>query len=264
MSTPDTAPPRPARVMGRGQVCIWPGGILWIGVAHRAGDAHAHHALQLAFGDEEDLHFRRGDEPEWTPYRACLIPADLPHAFDGTGRPFAIVFVDPETPEGRRLRARAAPNAITRLDGPEARAAARLVYGAWAETHGCARLEAAAREAVQLLAGTGPHGVTTDPRVLGAIELVRARLGGRVSLTDVARDLNISPSRLRHLFVEEVGLPFRTYVLWQRLQRVIRGLGTENLTHSALEAGFADAAHMTRTFRRMIGMAPSALVRSVD
>jgi AraC family transcriptional regulator len=248
----------PTRTGGRGQICIWPGGILWIGTALRAGDRHAHHAVQLSFALEGMLRFRPATEALWADYHACLIPPDLPHAFDGTGTTFAIIFVDPETPEGQRLRARATDGAITPLDAAEGRPAAELLSGAWAESRACARLEPAAREVVRRLTGAAPPHVTTDPRVLGAIELIRARLRGRVTLTDVARDLNLSPSRLRHLFVEEVGLPFRTYVLWQRLHRVIQGIGTENLTHAAFAAGFADAAHMTRTFRRMIGVAPSS------
>ncbi|HEX6644965.1 MAG TPA: helix-turn-helix transcriptional regulator, partial [Gemmatimonadales bacterium] len=93
------------------------------------------------------------------------------------------------------------------------------------------------------------------------IELIRSRLDRKVTLPDIARDLNVSPSRLRHLFAEEVGLPFKTYVLWQRLQRAVQLQSTGNLTNAALSAGFADAAHMTRTFRRMLGMAPSAFTR---
>jgi len=264
MHSPTASPSRPAGRAGspgRGQVCLWPGGTLWIGDAvriTRPGDLHAHHALQLSFGAEEPLRFRTADDA-WTDYAACLIPADLPHAIDATGRSFAIIFVDPETAEGRRLRARAAPDAITALDADEARAAVAPLWETWDGSPACARLEPAAREVVRTLAGTAALAASTDPRVLGAIELVRARLEGRVTLTDVARDLNISPSRLRHLFVEEVGLPFRTYVLWQRLHRVIQGLGSENLTHAALAAGFADAAHMTRTFRRMIGVTPSTI-----
>lgn len=33
-------------------------------------------------------------------------------------------------------------------------------------------------------------------------------------------------------------------------------------TAAAHEAGFADSAHLTRTFRRMFGIGPTALVRS--
>ncbi|HEU4700050.1 MAG TPA: AraC family transcriptional regulator [Gemmatimonadales bacterium] len=250
---------------GRGQVCVWAGGILWIGSAGSQGSVHAHHAIQLAFGDDRPLGFRRGSDAAWTDYAGSLIPADLPHAIDAAERRFAIIFVDPETAEGRALAARTTPGAITALGAAESRAAADRLYGAWTESSDCARLEPVAREVVRELAGTAALRATTDPRVLGAIELIRARLDGRVTLSDVARELHVSPSRLRHLFVEEVGQPFRTYVLWQRLQRAIRDLSAadrENLTHAALAAGFADAAHMTRTFRRMIGAAPSALLRA--
>ena len=230
-------------------------------MAGRPGDPHAHHALQLSFAAAEPLHLRRGVDPVWTAYRACLVPGSLRHAFDGSGRTSATIFVDPETPEGRALQAQAAPNEITRLDSADARAAAGLIFGVWADSHDCARLAPAAREAVRRLAGTTAPPGATDPRVVGAIELIRQRLDGRVTLTSLAKDLHVSPSRLRHLFVEEVGLPFRTYVLWQRLQRVLNGIGTENLTHAALAAGFADSAHMTRTFHRMLGLTPSAIVR---
>ena len=252
---------RPPSRVARGQVCIWPGGSLWIGVAGRPGDPHAHHALQLSFAGGEPLHLRRGVDPEWTAYRGCLVPGNLTHAFDGSGRLSATIFVDPETTDGRALERRTVPDEIMALDPEEARAAADVIFGVWAESHEPARLVPAAREAVRRLAGTSAVPVPADPRILRAIDLIRERLDDRVTLTGLAKELNVSPSRLRHLFVEEVGLPFRTYVLWQRLQRVLSGIGTENLTHAALAAGFADAAHMTRTFHRMLGLTPSAIVR---
>ena len=55
-------------------------------------------------------------------------------------------------------------------------------------------------------------------------------------------------------------LPVRPYLAWLRLQRAAAAIvaGTP-LATAALDAGFADAAHMSRTFRRMLGMAPSML-----
>ena len=241
---------------------MWPGGTLWIGTALLPNDVHAHHAIQIAFGLDGPLRFRLQHEPEWTAYDACVIPPNLPHGFDGTGRTVAHLFVDPETPEGHALRERLREGAIVALDGPAAHDGATLLRAAWAASHECPRLVPAAREVARMLTGTGSPRVTTDPRVLGAIELIRARIAGRVALSEIARDLNLSPSRLRHLFAEQVGLPFRTYVLWQRLQRVLQRPEGETLTEAALAAGFADAAHMTRTFRRMLGMAPSGLERA--
>lgn len=259
-----TSSARPARsgLVGRGRICIWPGGSLWIGTAVRGVDAHAHHAIQTAFALDGEVRFRPAADPAWTTYRACMIPPDLPHVFDADGNTVAHVFVDPETAEGHSLRARLTAGEIVALDPADADACAMILSRAWAESHDTAWLIPAAQQVVRQLAGTHPPSGATDPRVLGAIELIRARLGDRVSLTGIARDLNISPSRLRHLFVEEVGVPFRSYVLWQRLQRVFQMADGETLTEAALAAGFADAAHMTRTFRRMFGTAPSSLERT--
>ena len=65
-----------------------------------------------------------------------------------------------------------------------------------------------------------------------------------------------------HVFTESVGIPLRPYLLWLKLQRaatsIVNGV---RLTEAAFEAGFADSAHMSRTFKRMFGMTPSALQR---
>ena len=56
----------------------------------------------------------------------------------------------------------------------------------------------------------------------------------------------------------------RQYLLWTRLYSALVGLARGvPLTEAALGAGFADAAHLTRTFRRMVGIVPSAISASV-
>ena len=72
--------------------------------------------------------------------------------------------------------------------------------------------------------------------------------------------VHISPSRLIHLFREQVGVPIRRFTLWSRLRQVVRlAIDGATLTEAAHAAGFSDAAHMSNTFRQMFGFAPSAL-----
>jgi AraC-like DNA-binding protein len=56
----------------------------------------------------------------------------------------------------------------------------------------------------------------------------------------------------------------RPYLRWLRLARALqaaaRGL---SLTDAAHEAGFADAAHFTRTMRRHFGVTPGSMLRSL-
>ena len=83
-----------------------------------------------------------------------------------------------------------------------------------------------------------------------------------VSLDGVAASVGLSPSRFLHLFTTSVGVPLRPYVLWLRLQCGARELALgKSVADAAHAAGFSDAAHFTRTFRRMIGATPRQVLQ---
>jgi AraC-like DNA-binding protein len=82
-----------------------------------------------------------------------------------------------------------------------------------------------------------------------------------LSLDRLAASVGLSPSRFLHLFTMSVGVPVRPYILWLRLQRGAGELarGT-SVADAAYAAGFSDAAHFTRTFRRMVGATPRQIL----
>ena len=89
-----------------------------------------------------------------------------------------------------------------------------------------------------------------------------ARTYAAITLDEAAAAAALSPGRFRHLFVAQTGTSFRAYVLWTRLNVAIQfaSMAGQSWTEAAHAAGFADSAHLTRTFRRMFGMNPAALV----
>ena len=98
--------------------------------------------------------------------------------------------------------------------------------------------------------------------VTRVIEAIRKSDELRMSIEEAADLANLSPSRFAHLFKQQVGLPFRRYMLWRKLARAMVMIGREQTIASAAHAAdFADAAHLTRTFYQMFGMAPSMLMR---
>lgn len=120
---------------------------------------------------------------------------------------------------------------------------------------------AASQSAISLLAGSAALGAVADPRTAKAIAKIQARLGGPITLAETAASVHLSPSRFRHLFIEQTGAVFRAYVLWLRLNIAIRAaMAGQSWTAAAHEAGFTDSAHLSRTFRRMFGIAPAMLV----
>jgi AraC-like DNA-binding protein len=113
---------------------------------------------------------------------------------------------------------------------------------------------------IRALTGGVEPAAVADERILRAVAHVRAHLGAPLTLDDVAEVACLSPSRFRHLFVEQTGMALRPYILWRRFLRVWELLGDgASLSTAAHEAGFADAAHLSRTSRAMFGFPPSAM-----
>ena len=154
------------------------------------------------------------------------------------------MFIEPETSQGRVLSARLAGQ-VEFLGGDGLAALVGKLERAWRVTRTTGAVQGAARDLVSSLSGTFVH-VPSDPRILQAIDYIRARSSDTPSLEEVARAVHLSPSRFRHVFVEETGMPLRTYQLWRRLLRAWEFLMQgDNLVSAAHAAGFADSAHLS-------------------
>src|SRR4029079_10950084 len=113
---------------------------------------------------------------------------------------------------------------------------------------------------VRTLTGGVEPSVVSDERILRAVAYINSHLDAPLTLEEVAEVAFLSPSRFRHLFVEQTGTALRPYILWRRFVRVWELMQAgESLSAAAHSAGFADAAHLSRTSRRMFGFPPSML-----
>jgi AraC family transcriptional regulator len=245
-----------------GDFAAWNGGAVFIGQGGGSAPIapHSHYAHQIAVGMPSGLRVQFGRRGVWQQCAAALIPSRVTHSIDVTECiSSAVIFVEPETPQGRALSTRLAgtPQCI---DTPALRSAVSRLEHAWWVEQSSDAVEVACRALVGELARTAAAPDPSDPRVLSAIAHIVARIDDAPSLEEVASLVNLSPSRFRHLFVAETGMPMRTYALWRRLLHVwsllMRG---ETLTTAAHAAGFADSAHLTRTARAMFGLPPSVL-----
>ncbi len=104
-----------------------------------------------------------------------------------------------------------------------------------------------------------------DERIKNAIDVIKNCISDEnLSLTYVSSKVNLSEDRFRHLFSEQIGLPFVRYVLWCRLQKAIVLFSNKlNFTQAAHESGFADSAHLSRVFVEMFGIAPSRVLKRI-
>ena len=246
---------------GFGHFLSWDGGCLMIGRATGVIPVHAHYAIQIAFGSEPGIRFRSSEREDWTEYGGAIIPSRQPHSMDATVVPFNVVlFVEPETREGRALSEIYLGDGIAPLPDDRIAAVVAQLFAAWQQHRTEEAVRAAAHRVVHELTGGVEPAVVSDERILRAMSYIKRHLDSSLTLEEVAGEAYLSPSRFRHLFVEETGMALRPYILWRRFVRVWELMASgESLSTAAHRAGFADAAHLTRTSRRMFGFPPSAL-----
>ena len=244
-----------------GHFVSWNGGCMFVSRAMAVTPMHAHYAIQIAFGSERGIRFRPTEREEWTDYGGVIIPSRQPHAMDATRVTFnAVLLLEPETREGRALTEHYLTGGIAALPDDILEPAAQSVFSAWREERTTESMAAAARRVVQTFTGGIEPSVVSDARILRAVAYINSHLDRPLTLDEVAAEAFLSPSRFRHLFVEETGMALRPYLLWRRMLRVWElMMGGDSLSSAAHSAGFADAAHLTRTCRRMFGFPPSAM-----
>ena len=239
---------------------LWDGGFLLLGRSEGIVKAHAHHAIQIvvALDGEPAICADGGD---WQAGRGFIVLPDVRHSYDGRGAIGAMLFVDPESNEGTWLRS-SLTQPITFV--PDARLAdcATEIQKFHERPLESMEIHSLIRHCVHALCAGVPPLRRRDPRISKSLKRINESADLRVTLEDVAATVFLSPSRFAHLFRQQVGLPFRHYVLWRKLARAVLAIGRgESMTDAAQAADFADAAHLTRTFHQMFGIKPSALMR---
>ncbi len=220
---------------------------------------HAHHAIQITLALSGGLRLETAAESAEAP--AIAVAADVRHRFEAHGL-LVFLFIEPESRAGRVLGQRLFhTGSLAVLDDRALVEALMPLVGTF--DHGLAAedLLAAGRRAVELLAPSGPARLP-DPRIQKIIAYAATHLDEPLNLCAAAQGIHLSPSRLRHLFVEQTGLAFKTYLVWLRLVRALQVYAEgRSLTDAAHQAGFADSAHFSRIFKRTFGLPATTLAR---
>lgn len=250
--------------LAAGRIAFWEGGSLWVfdvpGEAAERNAMHAHHAFQLTFalGGAFSLHLE--DRVIEGPF--AVVAPDRLHAFEARGL-VALLFIEPEGRAGRALEKLMQGAPALAMSAEQVRDAPQRFKAAFEHpTDPKLALCDAGRAIAERISGH-VRAVEPDRRVRQIIKWASDHLDGALAIKDVAPTIGLSPSRASHLFVEETGLPFRTYVLWLRVMRAVDAhIQGASLTEAAQQAGFADSAHLSRTFKRMFGMPAASLQMS--
>jgi len=248
-------------IVGIGRAIVWPGASIWIGRQVGNVAEHAHHAIQISLALEGPFRIQASDWPDWRETVAAVVMPDQAHRLDGCRTAVATLFVEPNSTPGAALRERFDGFKVALLGAVEAEAAVAGVREQFLAEAPDQRLIQYSKGAICRIAGDPQSAPRSDARITSALEWMRLHLASPMRIADVAKAVHLSPGRFRHLFVAQTGTSFRAWLLWARAEAAIAAATRgASWTDAAQDAGFADAAHFTRTCRRIFGIAPTMLV----
>lgn len=104
-----------------------------------------------------------------------------------------------------------------------------------------------------------------DDRVISIIEYIENHdLEYDTMIHTLTQTVNLSSSRLSHLFRENVGLSLKKYLVWCKLKKTIKQHlnNQDDLFTSLIQGGFYDQPHFSRAFKTMLGIKPSGAYNS--
>lgn len=126
-------------------------------------------------------------------------------------------------------------------------------------------LVARAYDRQRRVAGDSPsHAAGADDAILQAIAVMEEDYRGELYLDQIAHRVFLSPSHFADLFRRTTGVAPWDYLIRVRVEAAKRLLlgTTRSVTAIALEVGFGDASHFTKSFKVREGVTPSAWRRA--
>lgn len=105
---------------------------------------------------------------------------------------------------------------------------------------------------------------TKEPTTVKLVrEYLESLYSQNILLEELASVANLSPYHLLRVFRQEMGLPPHSYLIQVRVRRAQELLRAGlPVSQVATETGFTDQSHLTRYFKRIVGVTPSQYIAS--
>ncbi|RNC87863.1 MAG: AraC family transcriptional regulator [Winogradskyella sp.] len=104
-----------------------------------------------------------------------------------------------------------------------------------------------------------------DQRIIDCIKFIEENeLEYKNLISELTSRVFLSDSRLSHLFKEHIGVSIKKYLVWNKLRQAINLYlnNSTNLTEVSLQSGFFDQAHLSNSFKKVLGVNPSSAYNS--
>jgi AraC-like DNA-binding protein len=101
-----------------------------------------------------------------------------------------------------------------------------------------------------------------DPRTYQVLRWARDRREEKLKITDIAKIVGLSDSRIRHLFKEDMGFSLGQMLNSLKLLTFLEGFCRYgNMTYAAADAGYSDLSHLNKAMHKTIGLSFSKIMK---
>ncbi len=227
---------------------------------HLLNAQHQHAMMQVTFSLEDQSFAVWTEDAGWQETKAVIINSNVVHSLKDFKGWQVTTCIVPEAIRGKLLQEKVLDHAPVKLLDVQ-------VFAPLMEDLCRLRAEKINGEKFLHLTNqlydslTGVQGFQgpLDARILHVVKYIQEHIDEPMAAAALAQEVFLSEDRFLHLFKEQMGMPLRQYILWQRAAIALKMyLQGKSLKEAAFDAGFADPAHFTRTFVQMNGVPPSA------
>src|SRR4051812_15000416 len=101
-----------------------------------------------------------------------------------------------------------------------------------------------------------------DHRISCAISLIEKRFHRRLTLSEMARSVQLSPSRFRHLFKAQTGVTPAQYLKSVRMREAKKLMRRvySRVKEVMTNVGLSDKSHFERDFKKAYGLTPAQYI----
>ncbi|TGK64781.1 AraC family transcriptional regulator [Leptospira wolffii] len=228
-------------------------------LAHKglSTDPHSHYAVSILISLSSPL--KIVDEFGITrEFKAAVLAPNTHHTLLAEECDLIVLQLDPYGSDYAPIAARFGRKGIHEIPFTDLESTLERCNLLFTENLSCSDARELFEDILTAVGSEKPAKVSLDPRILSATKKMQESLPGSVSVPELAKESGFSETRFMHVFKIQMGLPVRQFQLWLRLHEAAKLLKEGgNLTEASHAAGFADQAHLSRTFKRMFGVQPS-------
>ena len=210
---------------------------------------HRHAMMQFFVCTEGKLDIKVGKEQ---PDAKCVL-VNVKHSFNADKRLCLTTIIEPVSALGLALDVVLDSKDYYVVDGSMADALIRQVI--CLKEHPCKDRYSDLMDVISECFGLLPSPKLLDERIIAFLKMLEHCDCDDHSIEEYAGELNLSASRLSHLFSEQIGIPIKKYLILHQLEKafaeILQGV---SITKASMDSGFDSPSHFAAVVKSLMGL----------